>query len=121
MIVNPDKFQAIVFQEGHNNSNTNITSNIENIATNTSKSMKLLAITTDNKWNFEKHISVLCKNASLQLNEISRLQKYMGEKEKESIINSFIYSTIVPLFGIFVYVNPQIKLRKYRNVVLELC
>ena len=45
----------------------------------------------------------------------------MGEKEKESIINSFIYSTIVPLFGVFVYVNPQIKLRKYRNVVLELC
>ena len=35
MLVNTDKFQAIVFQEENNNNNTNITSDIENIATNT--------------------------------------------------------------------------------------
>ena len=32
------------------------------------------------------------KKASLQLNAISRLQKYMGKKEKEAIIKIFIYS-----------------------------
>ena len=35
MLVNTDKFQAIVFQEENNNNNINITSDIENIATNT--------------------------------------------------------------------------------------
>ena len=54
--------------------NTNITLNIENIAINTSKSVNIL--------NFEDHVSVLCKKASLQLNAINGLQKYMGKKEK---------------------------------------
>ena len=35
--------------------------------------------------------------------------------------SSILSSTIVPMFGIFVGVNPEIKLSKYKNVVLELC
>ena len=68
------------------NNNTNITLNIE-------KSVKLSGIITIyNKLNFEEHVSVLCKKASLQLNAISPLQKYMEKKKKEVIINIFIYS-----------------------------
>ena len=81
MIVNPDKFQAIVLHQGNKN-NTNIILSIENIKINTSKSVKLLGITIDNKLNFEEHISAICEKASLQLNVISRLQKYMGKKKK---------------------------------------
>ena len=44
--------------------------------------MKILEITIGNKLNFEEDISVLCKKTSLQLNAISRLQKYMGKKER---------------------------------------
>ena len=98
MIVNPDKFKAIVLQKGNKNNNINITLNIENITINTSKLAKLLGITIDNKLNFEEQITVDCKKASLQPNTISRLQKYMGKKEKEAIINSFIYSILTFLF-----------------------
>ena len=64
MIVNPEKFQTIVLLKGNRNNNTKSTLNIENIIINTSKSVKLLGITIDNKLNFEEHISVLCKKAS---------------------------------------------------------
>ena len=56
LILNPDKFQAIVLQKYCNN--TNITLNIENITINISKSVKLLGITIDNKLNFEEHINL---------------------------------------------------------------
>ena len=46
-------------------------------------SVKLLDIEIDNKLNFEKHISNICKKASNQLNTICRLQTFMGNKEKE--------------------------------------
>ena len=90
MIVNPDKFQAAVFQRGNRNNNANITLNIENITIDTLNSVKLLRITIDNKLNSEEHIFINYKKASLQLNAISRLQKYIDKKEKEAIINSFI-------------------------------
>ena len=80
-IVNPSKFQAIVLQKGNNNNNTN-TLNIKKILINTSKSVKLLGITTDKKLNFEENNSVLCRKASLKLNAVSRFQKYMRKQKK---------------------------------------
>ena len=53
---------------------------------------KLLGITIANKLNFEDHISELCKKASMQLNAIIRLQRFMGKEQKEALINSFIFS-----------------------------
>ena len=53
-------------------------------------SVKLLGIETDNKLNFEKNISNICKKASNQLNEICRLETSMDHKEKESIINTYV-------------------------------
>ena len=55
-------------------------------------SVKLLDIEIDNKLNFEKHISNICKKASNQLNVICRLETFMGHKEKEAIINTFGHS-----------------------------
>ena len=78
MILNPAKFQTIILQKGNKNNNTNITLNIENITVNTSKSVKLLGTTSIT--TFEEHIYLLCKKASLQLNAISRLQKYMRKR-----------------------------------------
>ena len=75
-----------------NKNGTNNTLNIKNITINTSKSVKLLRITINNKLNFEEYVSVFYQKASLQLNAISRLQKYLTKKEKEAIINNFTYS-----------------------------
>ena len=53
--------------------------------------MKLLGVAIDNI-SLKKHISTLGKTASNQLNTISRIQKFMGFKEKEILLNSFVYS-----------------------------
>ena len=92
MIVNPDMFQALILKKGNKIKKTNNILNIENITIGTTKSLELLAETIDSKLNFEEHISVLRKKASLQLNGISRLQENMGEKEREAVTNIFIYS-----------------------------
>ena len=53
-------------------------SNINCVELTMESSVKLLDIETDNKLNFEKHISNICKNVSNQLNVICKLQTFMG-------------------------------------------
>ena len=54
---------------------------------------KFLDKETDNKLNFEKHISNIYKKTRNKLNVIYRLQTFMGHKEKVSIItNTFVHS-----------------------------
>ena len=90
MIVNPDKFQTMIITSNKEQNNTPVKINGADITPESS--VKLLGIEIDNKLNFEKHISTLCNKASNQLNAICRLQPYMGQKEKETIINTFVYS-----------------------------
>ena len=59
---------------------------------NSENCVKLFGIEIDNKLCFEQHISTLCKKASNQFNAIGRIQKCMGFKEKEILLNSFVYS-----------------------------
>ena len=91
MIVNLDKFQAIIVKK-----NAKIKDSyplkINDQIINSENSVKLLGIEIDSKLSFDRHISTLCKKASNQLNAIGRIQKYMGFKEKEVLINSFVYS-----------------------------
>ena len=55
-------------------------------------SVDLLGIHIDNKLTSDNHIFILCNKASMQLNAIGRLKCYLGKKELEVIVNSFIYS-----------------------------
>ena len=88
MIVNPEKFQAIVV----NKMKDSYPLNINDLTINSENSVKLLGIEIDNRLSFEKHVSTLCNKASNQLNAIGRIQKFMGFKEKEVLLNSFVYS-----------------------------
>ena len=54
----------------------------------------LLGITIVNRLSFHDHISKLCNKASMQLNAIFRLKKYMSQKELEIVLNSFICSSL---------------------------
>ena len=65
---------------------------INNQTIKTTNCVKLLGINIDSKLNFDSHISDLCKKASMQLNALNRLRAYIGNKEMEILINSFIYS-----------------------------
>ena len=92
VIVNPGKFQAMILQNSRNSNNyETVKLKIESAKIETKNTIKLLGITIDNKLNFEEHVSELCKKASMQLNAISRLQRFMVKEQKEALINSFIF------------------------------
>ena len=73
MIVNHDKFQAIVLNKKRFNL-TNINFQVENQMIKSVSSIELLGIQIDDKLNFNLHISKICKSAANQLNTSIRLK-----------------------------------------------
>ena len=92
MIVNADKFQAIIVKQNSDMCNQ-YTLNIDGNQVTLEKFVKLLGVTIDNKSSFDEHVSSLCKKASNQLNVVTRLHSYLGFKEKEVLLNSFVYAS----------------------------
>ena len=82
MIVNPEKFEAIVVKK-NTKMKDSYPLNINDLTINSENSVKLLGIEIDNKLSFEQRISPLCNKASNQLNTIARIQKFMGFKKKK--------------------------------------
>ena len=80
MIVNPDKFQAMIISYDKKENKHDLNINIPIISS--VDFVILLGTEIDNKLNFEKHASNICKKASRQLNAISCIQSYIGKKEK---------------------------------------
>ena len=81
MTVNPKKFQAIIINR-QNRSNHNCCLTINNVEIKSKESVSLLGIEIDNKLNFEKHVSTICKRTNNQLNAISRIDTVLGQKVK---------------------------------------
>ena len=90
MVLNSDKFQAIIVNRKDGQAAHKLF--IDNKEIKTTNSIKLLGISIDDQLRFNEHISTLCSKAAVQLNALSRLQKYMGKLEKEALIKSFILS-----------------------------
>ena len=90
MIVNPDKFQSMIRSSKEELSKYVLNINGVDEPWNHLSTYQVLQL--DNKLNFEKHISDICKKVRNQLNAICRLQTFMGHKEKEAIINTFVLS-----------------------------
>ena len=88
-IANADKFQAIVLNKKESEAKYKLT--IDNNVIESTKSVKLLAITINDRLRFDQHISNLCPKAAMKLIALGRLQKYMGKSENVAIVNSFIY------------------------------
>ena len=57
----------------------------------TSNSADLLGIHIDSKLTFDDHIFTFRSKVFMQLKAIGRLKRYLGKKELEVILNSFIY------------------------------
>ena len=91
MIVNPGKFQAIIFDK-HKGNHTNRTINISQKEIKAVAKVKLLGIETDDKLNFNHHINNICKSASNQLNALIRLKHLLGFKKRKVLVNTFVMS-----------------------------
>ena len=93
MIVNPDKFQAMILSSDKKDKKFQLNTNKSTISSE--DSVTLLGIEIDNKLNFKSHVSTICKKENRQLNAVGRIQNYVGKKEKETIINTFVYSNFM--------------------------
>ena len=83
VIINPDKFQAILQNSWNSKNYEPVNLEIESAKIETKNTVKLLGITIDNKLIFEEDIfelSEFCKKASMQLNAISHLQWVKNKK-----------------------------------------
>ena len=82
MIVNPEKFQAIILdKEKHDYSNETVEFDIKTIET--VSSVRLLGVQLDDKLNFSLHVSNICKSATNQLRALVRLNNFLCFEEKE--------------------------------------
>ena len=90
MIVDPEKFQSMILQRSGNSDAHTIEFDGNKIET--TNSVDLLGIHIDKKLTFDDHIFTLSNKASMQLNAIGRLKRYLGKKEFKVVVNSFIYS-----------------------------
>ena len=95
---------------------------INNQTIKTINCVKLLGINIDSKLNFASHISDLCKEASMQLNALNLLRAYIGNKEMEILINSFIYSNFnyYPLVWHFSSCKSTAKIEKIHKRCLRM-
>ena len=74
MVINSDKFQAIILNRKEAQAAHKLITDKEIQITN---SIKLLGINIDDQLRFNEIISILCSKAAVQLNALSRLQNYM--------------------------------------------
>ena len=116
----PDKFQTMLLEK--RNENKQSCFKIRNQTIKMTNCAKLLGINTDSKLNFQSHISDLSKKASMQLNALNRLRAYIGNKEMEILINSFIYSNFnyCPLVWHFSSCKSTAKIEKIHKRCLRM-
>ncbi len=89
MIVNPDKFQAIILNR-NSAVQDKYTLNFDNNEIQTSDEVTLLGLEIDNKLNFGKHIHQIIKGAGGQLNFLIRNRTFLNYDAKKVVIESFI-------------------------------
>ena len=121
MIINPDKFQAIILDKKKSNL-TNIPLTIDNQTIKSVPSVELLGVHLDDKLNFNLHISNICRSAANQLNALIRLKSYLSFNAKRVLINSYIISNFnyCPLVWIFSTAKSLNKIESLQKKALRL-
>ena len=54
--------------------------------------VKVLGVTIDNRLSFTNHVSILCQKAAKQIHALARISKYLNEKSRIIVYNSFVKS-----------------------------
>ena len=77
--MNADKCHLLI-----SNRDKDVSIILENEIIECSSSVKLLGVTIDNKLNFSKHLSKLCKKVSSKLHALARILNYMSQDKLQS-------------------------------------
>ena len=84
---------------------------------------KLLDITIDEHFNFNEHLTNVCKGASRRLNALSRVSSFLSHQQKKVMSNSFICGEFnyCPLICMFSSIRSYRKINKLHERSLRLC
>ena len=88
MMANPEKFRFMILSK--NTINKSIV--INNKTIESSKSVKLLGLTIDNKLNFGIHINNICKVGRAKIKGLGRIKNRLNLSQAKILYNSFILS-----------------------------
>ena len=83
---NPDKCHLLI------NTDENVALKIKNETIINSSNQKLLGMLFNNKFDFDEHVTSLCRKASQKLNALARVAHYMNLAQRRLIMNAFIFS-----------------------------
>ena len=123
MIVNPDKFNAIILSKSkHDTSGIPLT--LRNQSITTQKSVTLLGVTIDCELSFDKHVSDLCKTAACRLNALKRLRPFISsEKTRKILVHAFVLAhfNYCPLVWYFTTSRQLDKIGKDTGKGSEIC
>ena len=114
MSVNPEKFHGIIINRCGRHPDLH-EMNIAGFVINTEKIVTLLGIDIDYKLTFNKHIGTLCNKSAGQLNAICRMGNYVGQQEKEVLIQSFIQANFNYCPLVWFFTSPE-SLRKIERI-----
>ena len=89
MMANPGKFQFMILLSKNTMNNSIV---INNKTIESSKSVKLLGLTIDNKLNFGIHINNICKVASAKIKGLGRIRSRLNLSQSKILYNSFTLS-----------------------------
>ena len=120
MIANPETFYAILLRKNQTNTSGEQI-NINGKMIKSEETVKSLGVTLDYRLDFDPHISNICKKAAAQLNVLKRLKAFIGFKEKQILIQSFVYSNFnyCPLVWYFSSSKSLQKIEKIRERALR--
>ena len=116
MIVNSEKFQAIIIDMKNQKNNLQKLTIDEKVITS-SENVTLLGLEVDSKLNFHEHVSKLCNKSAGQLNAFCRIGHLIGLKERKILMNSFTYENFnyCPLLWHFISRKSLNKLKTYKK------
>ena len=78
MIVNPDKFQAVLLDKRNSDLCLNENIAVDKVNIKAVSNVKMLGVHNDSKLKCNLHTDIICKSASDQLNALVRLKRYLG-------------------------------------------
>ena len=85
---NPDKCHLLI------NTDKNVASKIKNQTITNSSNEKLLGILFNNKFDFDEHVTSLCRKVSQKLDTLARVAQYKNLAQRRLIMNAFIFSQL---------------------------
>ena len=88
MIVNPEKFLAIIIDR-KNQKNNSQKLTVDEKVTTSFENVTLLGLEVNSKLNFDEHVSKLCNKSAGQLNALCRIGHLIGLEERKVLMKLF--------------------------------